>query len=686
MQLRQALDDCSTALLLRIARQHALALAETAVRAEIAAAVEARLGQPEYLTCYLAELPALQRGVLEFVAGAGGEVRGYELERRVRHRASAAPAPESTGEPPVQAMEELPPVAALPTSGGTGGPPVQGRASAGEPGEVVLDLLQRGLLFRAFVPTGPRRGETYCLPAEFQPFVLGSQHAPSMAQVLEPAERAGPSLEHDPAFSLFLLASYLRRTRGERVAQFPAEVADLLGHVGDLTPASHGRFLATLARQSGALEQSGTRLVPTEVVGELLERREATGGRLWEAFLDCAEWNEVVESGLSPSPLLGRLRDAVELRTQALELVRWLDPERWYPVEAVLAAIHHVAPDVLRVHYESASASLLEPRTGQILQGPDSWAHVEAPVLRYLLAGPLHWLGIVRWSADAQGRDLVTLTESGAALVAGAPPPLLAPVEPARLERDGTLRFPRQGNLAAMYRLETWARLVRRGDPSDYLLDAASLCNGLAAGGSLDDVIRLLAAVLGAPLSERVKQTLSAWAAEYGQASIRPAVLLSVADEQLAARLLDAPELAPYLRSRVGPTTAQVAASQVEPLVRQLRALGCYPALDASLRLMASRGAYAGLVDERTLELLLVSVEALRRLAPTALAELEDVGELRYRLQASLGSERSRRLEAIARRAVKEAASGQPPARSKGKQPVGRRRRAAPAPGERPES
>src|SRR5207237_276243 len=93
------------------------------------------------------------------------------------------------------------------------------------------------------------------------------------------------------------------------------------------------------------------------------------------------------------------------------------------------------------------------------------------------------------------------------------------------------------------------------------------------------------------------------------------------AARQLAAGgALAGAQLRPFLRGRLGPTVAEVAAADALELAARLHEEGHMPRVDAALRLVSEpRRAYPGLVDEQVLEFLLVSLLAFRQARPEQL-------------------------------------------------------------------
>src|SRR5207237_5354396 len=116
VRVREALDELATGALRRLATAQGLSAGDAATRSELLERLVERLSEPGYLADQLAALPEAERAVLAEVRAAGGQSRGFLLEKR-------------------------------------------------HPG--ALDrLTARGLVFRTFTAAGPRRGEVFQAPEE----------------------------------------------------------------------------------------------------------------------------------------------------------------------------------------------------------------------------------------------------------------------------------------------------------------------------------------------------------------------------------------------------------------------------------------------------------------------------------------------------------------------------------------
>src|SRR5207244_9341201 len=127
----------------------------------------------------------------------------------------------------------------------------------------------------------------------------------------------------------------------------------------------------------------------------------------------------------------------------------------------------------------------------------------------------------------------------------------------------------------------------------------------------------------------------------FGALQIRPTVVLEARSAVELDEALADERVQPFVRGRLGPGLAEVAAADALELAAALRHAGHLPRVDAALRLAAEpRRAYAGLVDEQVLEFLLVSLLAFQAARPERLGELEGALSLLERLERQFPPER----------------------------------------------
>jgi hypothetical protein len=279
-----------------------------------------------------------------------------------------------------------------------------------------------------------------------------------------------------------------------------------------------------------------------------------------------------------------------------------------------------------------------------------------------MLSGPLYWLGVVEWGRGPEQWDRVRVTEQGAAWLGASDAALVATPEPLELADDLRVVAPSGCDLGPLWRLEPYLTLERRAPTSAYRLERAAFGRGLAAGGSARELVEQLESAAARPLPAAFRAALAGWDVRAGRFKLRPAVLLLADDEQELTRVLGQLEGSELIRERLGPRAAAVGAARAPELAAALDRLGHLPELDAALRLMAGRRAYSALVDQETLETLLLCLRLVRALDPALAAELAPGDRLSRRLEQALGPIATGRIVRRARSAARRLRPARRPA------------------------
>jgi hypothetical protein len=522
------------------------------------------------------------------------------------------------------------------------------RASGGEVRGFLLDrdrpgaadeLLDLGLLFRTFAAAGPRRGEVFALPDELLdllPAPPGAAPPPTSDQV--PSERRSS----EPAFSLFALASTLQRPTSD----LQVEVGGWSEEPGGWEWSLRWSFFRQLGLASGLLVAHGTSVTVGSQLPRLLNDPQALADRLWRTYQQHHSWSEVAQLELAAeSP--AEVADATLLRAAVIEAVERLPEGAWIDLAAFSNWLKESSPNLVREQLDARGRLLLESM---------SWEQLELPLLRVFILGPLYWLGVVAASVDGHrfARRPVLRSHAG---------------EPCAWAGSSELIAPVRAELGTLLEAERYLVLEERGRPSRYRLLQRHVAGALGTGGSIDECRRLLRRLTGAALPDVVEERLAEWHERFGALLVRPSVILEARTESDLDAALDEAAVRPFVRGRLGPLAAEVAAADVLELANALRESGHLPRVDAALRLTSEpRHTYPGLIDERVLEFLLVSLLAFQRTRPERLSELEGALSLIERLERQFAPERLHDLRLAADRLAGELRAAPPPA-------PGRRRR-----------
>ncbi len=268
--------------------------------------------------------------------------------------------------------------------------------------------------------------------------------------------------------------------------------------------------------------------------------------------------------------------DSQNARQIILGFLDGIPADIWWSLSALVGAIRAAAPDYQRPAGDYDSWFIRDRRTGAYLRGFDNWDAVDGELIRFLVTGPLHWLGIIdlaspepeaaaaafRWSAWAP------------ALLAGASPPGL-PVEdePIHIRSDGQLAIPRLAPRTARYQVARFCAWDgERSGSYRFRLTPAALERARDSGLRASHLLALLERY-AATVPPNVVKALNRWE-RYG-AEVRleqvtvlrlrtPEMLQSVRNSR-AGRFLGAP---------LGPTTIIVKEGAGEKVLAILAELG----------------------------------------------------------------------------------------------------------------
>lgn len=303
------------------------------------------------------------------------------------------------------------------------------------PDNASTELWYRGLLYTTIAETPNGLAEFLYVPAELvallpSPATLPPPFPPA---ALAGAPQAAPAVEaalHDACALLCLVQAGLGLLRNPadtfswqskslyELNRLSLQPQDDLAAIND-GPGSPTALALTLAHDLGWLRVQGRRLLlAAQPVRAWLEADRATQRRvLLDAWLHSATWNDLCRTpSLSCEQTGSWANDPAGTRARLRPWLAQLAPNLWYGVHDLIEAVRAVAPDFQRPDGNYDTWYLRRRGTAEFLRGFEHWQAVEGEMLRFLLQGPLHWLGAV----DINKEDAaVRLTAAGYAWLAG---------------------------------------------------------------------------------------------------------------------------------------------------------------------------------------------------------------------------------------------------------------------------
>jgi hypothetical protein len=466
-----------------------------------------------------------------------------------------------------------------------------------QPQNPAEELWYRGLAFRAFADFGDGPLEYFYIPEDLPQPRIPAATVPTEARPLLPEPAPAPSRGRHALNSLAVDAcAVLAAIREEALPQtddpLAAERAQEMLAALVVPDPLRFEMLLTLARNLGWLAADRGRLVvDNQRVGEWLRLTHwEQMSLLFSTWRDSMAWNDLRRTpGLVAEGEW--LSDASHARKRLLRLLKALDAKGWYRIADVVAVMKRADPDFQRPDGNYSGWYLREAETGRYLSGFESWDAVEGRLLRFLIEGPLFWLGAVALSHiapdDPLGADLplFRLTPAGAAWLNARMP--AEPPQPARLSvaDDFAVTAPLLLPLLDRYRLArftdpepggAWETRRETVTPAAtrHRITRASLARARAAGIKGADALAILRRAAGGRVPPKVAAALERYDQLGGEVRVTRGAVLRVADAATLAALRADSLIAPMLGDLISAQAVVVPEKHVDRLLAILRDSG----------------------------------------------------------------------------------------------------------------
>lgn len=421
-------------------------------------------------------------------------------------------------------------------------------------------LWYRALLARAFLDTPQGPQEFAFIPRDLFALLPG-------APASTPAPLGRPASQKEHAFELpvsdFILDHACTLLATLRVGASP----DILDQTASTAwqkrqppgclPA-HG-LTATILRDllicAGFLDSSGGPL--SEPVRLFLEAPR--GAALLELFSRWRSSDRFDDLRHLPGLLFEGDWQNEPLRTRSV-ILDWLaviPKGSWWSLPAFVAGVRQTQPDFQRPAGDYDSWYIRDAQNDEFLRGFAAWDRVDGALLRFVLCGPLHWLGVLDLAAPQPGAPATAfrLSRWGEALLGGHALQGF-PVENKKMivASDGAVRVPRLAPRAARYQAARFAAWEGERDGVYlYRVTPTSLAAAQAGGLRASALLSLLSRHADA-VPPNLARAIQRWEQHGSEARLEPALILRVRSPEIL-QTLRASRLARFFGDPLGPTT-----------------------------------------------------------------------------------------------------------------------------------
>jgi len=268
--------------------------------------------------------------------------------------------------------------------------------------------------------------------------------------------------------------------------------------------------------------------------------------------------------------------DPLRARQAILAFLQTVPLTSWWSLGSFCSAIQQAQPDFQRPAGDYDSWYIRDTASSEFLRGYQHWSEVEGALIRYILCGPLHWLGILDLAAPAANQPPAAFrfTAWGGALLNGEPPEGLdAEDDSILVSSDARLRAPRLVPRIARYQLARFSAWENANqDTFAYRLTPASLERARKQGLRVSHLLLLLRkSALSVPPS--LVRALERWEEQGSEAHIEQALVLRLRTPELLQALLNS-RARRFLGDVLGPTAVIVNPGAWEKVLLILAEMG----------------------------------------------------------------------------------------------------------------
>ncbi len=566
--LLASLNDHPMALLRGIAELRGLALS-TNNRGEAAAQLATLLAEPDATLTAVTACSAAAQAAFSLLAAANGRMKAGVFSR---------------------AHGEIRPI---------GPGRLERELTWRQPESPAEELWYRGLIFRAFADFGEGPLEYIYIPEDLRvPPELRQPPTAAAPPIIAPVEtpaRAVRMLNTLAVDTCAVLAAF-RETPppvGKTERPQPVDGASLAAPgLPDLpalliTEADRLGLILALGRERGWIKTDRERLVLDTGAATAWLRRthweQMTS--LYTTWRDSNTWNDLRRiPGLTTE---GNWRnDPALARRGVLKALAALESSRWYAIADLVARLKAADPDFQRPDGDYSRWYLRDAETGEYLAGFESWDAVEGRLIRFLVTGPLFWLGAVALDAETGLQaTCFRLTSLGTAWLFNRMPAELPRPARATAGDDFTVAAPLTLPLLDRYRLlritepDATSR-YELGHPTRHRITRGSLARARSNNVKPEAIIEFLRRITGGKLSPRVVSALARWEEQSGAVHVSRGAILRVEDASVLAALRADPALAPLLGDLISAQAVLVREANLPRLLEVIRQSGYTLKLD----------------------------------------------------------------------------------------------------------
>lgn len=310
---------------------------------------------------------------------------------------------------------------------------------------------------------------------------------------------------------------------------------------------------------------------PEPVRAFLEAPRERALERLRESWQKSATFNElrqlpglIYEGEWTNHPL--------ETREFLFNLLEPIPEGQWWSIPAFVRDVKQKYPDFQRPAADYDSWFIKRAGDGTFLRGFGSWDEVDGALIRYLITGPLNWLGLVDLAASGENGHATAFRSTS----------MKQKEEKGKVTvgSNGRISVERLTPRTARYQIARFCLWEdEKPDEYRYRVTVNSLERARGQGLKADQLLGILRKHASAPIPPAFARALQRWEANGTEARVERMVVLKVSKPEVLKELKDS-KAGRFLGEQLGPVTVVVKPGAQDKILAALAELGLLANID----------------------------------------------------------------------------------------------------------
>jgi hypothetical protein len=268
--------------------------------------------------------------------------------------------------------------------------------------------------------------------------------------------------------------------------------------------------------------------------------------------------------------------DPLQARQAVLDFLSGIPAEKWWSLSSFIAAIKQRNPDYQRPAGDYDSWFIRNSQTGEYLRGFDHWDSLDGRLVRFILTGPLYWLGVLDLGSPDSSKEVTAfrLSRWSRELLKGEHPKGIPSEEETLLVRsDARVSVKRLVPRRVRYQLARFCEWGKETpDEYQYQISSASLTHARKQGLTVSQLLLLLNRNAKAIPPSLVK-ALERWDKTGSEVRVEKLVILRVSSADVLNSLRNS-HASRFLGEPLGPTTIVIKPQATQKVLGALAELG----------------------------------------------------------------------------------------------------------------